>query len=281
MCAGARSIRTERAVGIAGGYLLACCPEYCRLEVGVCHGVNILERYAGLCSGLILVAPEEGHELGTGHVAVGSKMRAVNAVGYALSDCPENGGVIGVILAVCLLCGYVNKGIFRRLGFGFACRSPQEGHDLRAGAVLVGCEYSVAVAGGDTLGGRPLYRVGKGQVSAFGVNVGEFNRGLVVRILFAADGAYAVLVVMAESRNGLALLDNFLANGANLIAGVTGLGAGCVLRTYKLSLMAECGDGLTLFDDFFAYGTDYVAGITGLGAGWSYGRVRGWPRPFR
>ena len=57
MGAGAARIRAEAAVGVACSDTLSCCPLYGRLEVGVCHGVDICERYAGLCSGLILVAP--------------------------------------------------------------------------------------------------------------------------------------------------------------------------------------------------------------------------------
>ena len=57
MCAGAASIRAEASIGVACSDTLSCCPLYGRLEVGVCHGVDICERHAGLCSGLILVTP--------------------------------------------------------------------------------------------------------------------------------------------------------------------------------------------------------------------------------
>ena len=155
------------------GYAVFDSPEYCGVE-GIVVAVILLcgdigEGIDRRCRfRLTLRSPQKGDHLCAGAGLAGREMRGVNAVGYAVLICPEDGGVVGVILAVSLLCGNINEGIVLGLGCGRAFRSPQESDYLCSGAVCVGLEDTVAVAGGDTLVYSPLDGLGKGCVAACG-----------------------------------------------------------------------------------------------------------------
>ena len=66
------------------------------------------------------------------------------------------------------------------------------------------------------------------------------------RLLSAAAAALAILVVVAQSGNHLALLHDSLADLADLVAGVAALGAGGILGTHQLRVVIGGGDDLGL-----------------------------------
>ena len=66
------------------------------------------------------------------------------------------------------------------------------------------------------------------------------------RLLSAAAAALAILVVVAQSGNHLALLHRDAADLADLVAGVAVLGAGGILGTHQLRVVAGGGDDLRL-----------------------------------
>ena len=65
----------------------------------------------------------------------------------------------------------------------------------------------------------------------------------------------------------LTLFHHFLADGAHLVAGVAGFGAGGILLTPKLRLVAQGGDDLTFRNHRIADGAHRIAGVTGFGTG--------------
>ena len=111
-------------------------------------------------------APEEGHELRARDIIVGSEASAVDAGGDALLERPCDG------VAVILAAFHVGEGGLR-LRRGRAGQTPEEGHDLGAGAHAVGVEGRRRDAGGDALIIGPEYRVGEVDVAALRVNVAE------------------------------------------------------------------------------------------------------------
>ena len=74
---------------------------------------------------------------------------------------------------------------------------------------------------------------------------------------------------MAKSLDILALFEGHIAAGADLIAGVAGLGAGRVLGVNELGIVAESGNGLLSGEDLLADRADSALGHAGLGAGGS------------
>ena len=66
--------------------------------------------------------------------------------------------------------------------------------------------------------------------------VASLDSGLVVGISGAADGALAILILMAGGLDDLALLHNLAADGADFVAGVAVLGAGGLLAPTSLVL---------------------------------------------
>ena len=74
---------------------------------------------------------------------------------------------------------------------------------------------------------------------------------------------------MVKSLDILALFEGHIAAGADLIAGVAGLGAGRVLGVNELGIVAESGNGLLSGEDLLADRADSALGHAGLGAGGS------------
>ena len=74
---------------------------------------------------------------------------------------------------------------------------------------------------------------------------------------------------MVKSLDILALFEGHIAAGADLIAGVAGLGAGRVLGVNELGIVAESGNGLLSGEDLLADRADSSLGHAGLGAGGS------------
>ena len=72
---------------------------------------------------------------------------------------------------------------------------------------------------------------------------------------------------MAERGDRFAGHDGLAADGADLITGVAGLGAGRRADIAQLGIMAEGWDRFSGRDGLAADGTDLIAGVTGLGAG--------------
>ena len=74
---------------------------------------------------------------------------------------------------------------------------------------------------------------------------------------------------MAKSLDILALFEGHIAAGADLIAGVAGLGAGRVLGVNELGIVAESGNGLLTGENFLTDLADGTLAYAGLGAGGS------------
>ena len=118
-------------------------------------------------------------------------------------------------------------------------------------------------------GGRGQPQSGVSLIAGLDTGILGLHRlsGLVVGIGLAAHGALAVLVVVTGGGDGLTLLDDLVADGADLVAGIAIFGAGGGLSAHLLGLVAGGGDGLALLDDLVANGADFVAGVAVLGAG--------------
>ena len=82
--------------------------------------------------------------------------------------------------------------------------------------------------------------------------IAGLDTGLVVGISRAADGALAVLILMAGGLDDLALLDGLAVGLADHVAGVAVLGAGRLLGANDLGIVAGGGDDLALGDDLAA-----------------------------
>ena len=72
---------------------------------------------------------------------------------------------------------------------------------------------------------------------------------------------------MAECRNLSALLDGLAANGADLVAGVAGFGAGCCLCVLNFGLVTQSRNFLALLQGLAAPLANLIAGVTSLSAG--------------
>lgn len=72
---------------------------------------------------------------------------------------------------------------------------------------------------------------------------------------------------MAECRDLSALLYGLAANGADLVAGVAGFGAGCCLCVLNFGLVTQSRNFLALLQDLAAPLANLIAGVTSLSAG--------------
>ena len=154
--------------------------------------------YAFLCH----VAVHEEYHRPAGAGGVGTEAAVIVAGGDALFNSPGHRFLIrrrdggGIIEHTCIA-----------RGLGAACGTPEEGHDLTSCAGIPGAELGGGIAAGYLLRLvviRPQDRIVIYAAFAH-VNKGIFfyYGRLVIGILCSADGAYAVLVVVACCRNFL------------------------------------------------------------------------------
>ena len=91
--------------------------------------------------------------------------------------------------------------------------------------------------------------------------------GLIVRVLRAADGALAVLIVVALGGDHLTPGQQLAAHGAIGVAGIAVMGAAGVLGVPQLRGVAGGGDLRASGHDDAAVGALHAGGHAGLGAG--------------
>ena len=221
LAASAGCFGTEGAVSETIGDLVGNCPCNCVCAVGA--GSDICEVGAG-CNLLIAGCTEqEGDDLAASANCIRVKGGLGSALGDALLDCPQDRVVVYAVLA------YVGERVDGvSLDLGRTGCAVQEGDDLCTSAAIVYAEGIGGLAGGYALICCPddSIVVGAGLLNVLervdnGRNIG--------RILLAANGAYAILELVAECRNNFLSGENFAADGADLVAGVAGFGAGCCL----------------------------------------------------
>ena len=142
--------------------------------------------------------------------------------------------------------------------------------------------HVAAVAGGGGIRRGGLRRLSgllrRGRLAGIAGLAGFHRRG---RLLSAAAAALAILVVVTQSGNHLALLHRDAADLADLVAGVAVLGAGGILGTHQLRVVIGGGDDLglgigvllALKSDLGGVGPNAIDLAGGLG-----GHLRGrWP----
>lgn len=202
-------------------------------------------------------AVEDSYDLSTGDLCSRIKVAVVAALDVAVLDCPCNCGLC-VILNVSL----VAEGECL-LGSDGALQTPQHGDEVLTGDVSGREEVAIVVALDDAFLGCPCNCVL--SIIPDGSSVLELRcyNGL----LLAADGADTVLVLVAECGDHFALLYGLVANGADLVAGVAGFGAGSSLCVLNLGLVAECRDFFASLEELAAPLADGVAGVASLSAG--------------
>lgn len=202
-------------------------------------------------------AVEDSYDLSTGDLCSRIKVAVVAALDVAVLDCPCNCGLC-VILNVSL----VAEGECL-LGSDGALQTPQHGDEVLTGDVSGREEVAIVVALDDAFLGCPCNCVL--SIIPDGSSVLELRcyNGL----FLAADGADTVLVLVAECGYHFALLYGLVANGADLVAGVAGFGAGSSLCVLNLGLVAECGDLFASLEELAAPLADGVAGVASLSAG--------------
>ena len=169
--AGAFAVRVEAAAFCANGDLILKSPLY---GIGVILALgHIGESSIAFRLGAAGRAPHKGHGLGAGALAVGIKAAACRAGGDLIFHRPLYR--FGVIF----IRRHVTKADVLR-GFGAAGRTPEEGHDLGAGAGNFGGEGgAVARTGYDALFNGPSYRLG---IIGIGGDVREALAGGGVRV---------------------------------------------------------------------------------------------------
>ena len=250
LCTGAGSVRAECRCRGSVGYAFGNRPCDGLGAPCVCRNIGKPElQIRRIISGC---AVQEHNDLCTGADGVGTEGRVRRALGDAVFNSPHYCLVVHAAFA------YVGKRIIHVLHLGRACRAVQEGDYLGACAAVIGSKsilgltvcYAVCVC--------PEYRI----VISVALNVLE---RIVARILFAADRAYTVNVIVAGGFDRFALLDGLAADSADLVAGVAVLGAACSLGVFKLGL--EAGDRFVSDFELLAFseilGVDVMWLLTG------------------
>ena len=259
LAASAGCFGTEGAVSETIGDLVGNCPCNCVCAVGA--GSDICEVGAG-CNLLIAGCTEqEGDDLATSANCIRVEGGLGGTLGDALLDCPQDRVVVYAVLA------YVGERVDGvSLDLGRTGCAVQEGDDLCTSAAIVYAEGICGLAGGYALVCCPddCIVVGAGLL-----NVLERvdNRCYVVGILLAANGADAILELVAECRNNCLSGENFAADGALGASGQAGLGAGCCNCCNFLRSVASSLDYFASLEDLAAPLADGVAGVAVFGAG--------------
>ena len=169
LAAGAVVVGAEQAAADALSHAVSCRPGDRVRKVAVGRDVGELRRTRRLG---VQGAGEERHRLRAGAGRVGRERAGRRAGGDAVFDGPRHGLLI---VAAADHVGHAGRSALR---LGRAGGAPQEGHDLRAGAGLLGSEQVIAHAGGDAVLDRPLD--GLIEVGVVGHVVEEVQHGVVL-----------------------------------------------------------------------------------------------------